>query len=382
VSGKTRIILILVVILSAGFAACHSGDSVAKAAVVDQSQVKVEEAPDTNVMEVENPADFKLVAVSDQQVQDQLHVAGSVTPDVSRTVPVVSMGSGRVIEIKARLGDQVKKGQPLLTISSSDLASAFSDYQKFTADEVLAKRQLDRSQFLFSHGAAPQKDLEAAEDADKKAKVDTATAAERIRLLGGDINHPTSVIELSAPVSGVIVEQNVTGSAGVKSLDNSPNLFTIADLSAVWIIGDVYENDLGKVRLGQQAEVRFNAFPDRVFKGRVSNIGQILDPNTRAAHVRLEIDNPGGVLRPNMFGTVTFFAPGKAMPAVPAAAVLRLHDKSWVFVPDGPKRFKRQEVQPGQVLPGGMQEILSGVKTGDQVVGNALALSTTVESSK
>jgi len=136
------------------------------------------------------------------------------------------------------------------------------------------------------------------------------------------------------------------------------------------------------VRLGQQAEVRFNAFPDRVFKGRVSNIGQILDPNTRAAHVRLEIDNPGGVLRPNMFGTVTFFAPGKAMPAVPAAAVLRLHDKSWVFVPDGPKRFKRQEVQPGQVLPGGMQEILSGVKTGDQVVGNALALSTTVESSK
>jgi cobalt-zinc-cadmium efflux system membrane fusion protein len=380
VSGQTRIILVFVVILSAGAAACRSGDSVAKAAVVDQSQVKVEEAPDTNIIEVERPADFQLVAVSDQQVQDQLHVAGSVTPDVSRTVPVVSMASGRVVEIKARLGDQVKKGQPLLTLNSSDLAAAFSDYQKFGADEVLAKRQLERSQFLYSHGAIAQRDLEAAEDADKKAKVDTATAAERIRLLGGEISHPTSLIELVAPISGVIVEQNVTGAAGVKSLDNSPNLFTIADLSTVWVLGDVYENDLAKVRLGQPAEVRFNAFPDRVFRGRVSNIGQILDANTRAAHVRLEIDNASGILRPNMFGTVTFFAPGKLTPAVPAAAVLRLHDKSWVFVPSGTNRFKRQEVQPGVVLPGGMQEILSGVKSGDRVVGNALALSTTVES--
>ena len=232
-SGKMRVIIVVVVLLVAGVAACRSNDGVAKAAVVDQSQVKVEEAPDTNIIEIEKAADFQLVAVTNQQVQDQLHVAGSVTPDVSRTVPVVSMASGRVVEIKARLGDQVKKGQPLLTLNSSDLAAAFSDYQKFGADEVLAKRQLERSQFLYSHGAIAQRDLEAAEDADKKAKVDTATAAERIRLLGGEISHPTSLIELVAPISGVIVEQNVTGAAGVKSLDNSPNLFTIADLSTV-----------------------------------------------------------------------------------------------------------------------------------------------------
>jgi cobalt-zinc-cadmium efflux system membrane fusion protein len=299
---------------------------------------------------------------------------------VSRTVPVVSMAAGRVVEIKARLGDQVKKGQPLLTLNSPDLAAAFSDFHKFSADEALAKRQLERSQFLYSHGAIAQKDVDVAESADKKARVDTATAAERIRLLGGDAGHPTSLIELTAPVSGVIVEQNVAGTGGVKSLDNSPNLFTIADLSMVWVLGDVYENDLTKVRLGQAAEVRFNAFPDRVFKGRVSNIGQILDANTRAAKVRLEIANASGLLRPNMFGTVTFFAPGRPMPAVPVAAVLRLHDKSWVFVPAGEKRFKRQEVQLGAVLPGAMQEILGGVKRGDQIVGNALALSSTVDS--
>lgn len=370
--------LMLAILLSLGAAACHSGQAATKPAV-DQSQVKVEEAPDTNVIEVEHPADFQLATVADRQVQDQLHVAGSVSPDVSRTVPVVSMGSGRVVEVKARLGDAVKKGQPLLTLTSSDLAAAFSDYQKFGADEALAKRQLERLQYLYSKGAIAQKDLEAAEAATQKAKVDTATSAERIRLLGGSVDHPSSVIELTAPVSGVIVEQNVTGSGGVKSLDNSPNLFTIADLSTVWVLGDVYENDLTQVRLGQSAEVRVNAYPDRVFKGRVSNIAQILDVNTRAAKVRLEIENSGGLLRPNMFGTITFFAAGKSRPAIPTAAILRLHDKSWVYVPDGEKRFKRQEIQPGMTLPNGMQEILAGVKSGDQVVANALALSSTAD---
>ena len=343
--------------------------------VVDPASVKIEEAPDTNLVQVDRPQDFKLVQVTARTVQDQLNVTGAVVPDVNRTVPVVSMASGRVVDIKARLGDSVNKGQPLLTIHSPDLAAAFSDYQKFFADEILSRRQLERAQLLYSRGAIAQKEVQVAEDAEQKAKVDVSTAAERIRIFGGDVNHPTALVEIHAPARGVIVEQNITGAGGVKSLDNSPNLFTIADLSRVWVLCDVYENQLAGIQLGQRAEVRLNAYPVRLFHASISNIGHVLDANTRTAKVRLEIDNPNDLLRPNMFGTITFFSPRRSRAVIPTSAVLRLHDRSWVFVADSPNRFRRQEVQLGSVLPERMQEVIAGVGSGDQVVENALALS-------
>jgi cobalt-zinc-cadmium efflux system membrane fusion protein len=345
----------------------------------DPASVRVEEAPDTNIVQIEHPHDFKLAEVTGRPVQERLNVTGTIAPDVSRTVPVVSLASGRVVQIYVRLGDYVEKGQLMLTINSPDLAGAFSDYQKAVADETLAGRQLDRENLLFSHGAAPQKDVQAAEDTEEKAKVDVRTTAQRIQILGGDADHPTSIIEVRAPVSGVLVEQNVTGAAGVKSLDNSPNLFTIADLSHIWVLCDVFENDLEKVRLGQSAEIRMNAYPERRFYARVSNIGQVLDPNTRAAKVRLELENPNGMLRPNMFGTITFFSDGKVRPVIPATAVLQLHDKSWIFFPAGTRAFRRQEIQLGSPLADGYQEVIAGVKIGDQVVVDALALSAAAE---
>ena len=190
-----------------------------------------------------------------------------VAPDVSRNVPVVSLTGGRVVEVRARLGDEVQKGQLLLTVTSPDMSGAISDYQKFQADENLARTQLERSQILYSHGAVAQKDLQVAEDAYAKARVDTRTAAQRIEILGGDLNHLVPLVEIRAPVSGTIIEQNVTNAAGVKSLDNSPNLFTIADLSHVWVLCDVYENNLSQVHLGDKASVQLNAYPDRRLEG-------------------------------------------------------------------------------------------------------------------
>ena len=131
-------------------------------------------------------------------------------------------------------------------------------------------------------------------------------SVQRVRLLGGDPDHAAAVIQLRAPVSGTIVEQNIAGFEGVRSLDNSPNLFTIADLSEVWALCDVYENDLEAVRVGDPAEIRLNAFPDRVFRGRVSDIARVLDPNTRSAKVRVVLSNPGGLLKPGMYATATF----------------------------------------------------------------------------
>src|SRR6202011_4488933 len=184
-----------------------------------------------------------------------------------------------------------------------DMSGAISDYQKFVADERLARTQLERAQLLYDKGAVAQKDLQVAEDTEQKATVDLQTAAQRIRILGGDINHLTPLIEIRAPVSGTLIEQNVTASGGVKSLDNSPNLFTIADLSRVWVLCDVYENNLQQVKAGDHATVRLNAYPDRPLTARVSNISRVLDTAPRTAKVRLQRENRAGTPRPGLFRT-------------------------------------------------------------------------------
>ncbi|MBI3664913.1 MAG: efflux RND transporter periplasmic adaptor subunit [Acidobacteria bacterium] len=350
------------------------------ASASDPAAVKIEPAPDFNSVEVDHAERFPLVMVEARNTRNELMVNGAVAPDVSRTVPVNSLSGGRVIDIRARLGDDVTKGQLLLRIHSTDLAAAIAEYQKARADELLARKSLERAQLLFSHGATAQKDFEQAEDTQQKAKVDVETAAERIRILGGSEDHLSPVIEVKAPVTGTIIEQNTAAGAGVKSLDNSPNLFTIADLSHVWVLCDVYENNLGQVHWGDFAEVRLNAYPDRPLRGRVSNISRVLDPATRTAKVRLELDNATGLLRPGMFATVTFLSQGsQTRLAIPATAVLRLHDKDWVFRPEGGSKFRRTEVQAGPMMRDGWQQIPSGLEPGDQVVANALQLSSAVE---
>jgi cobalt-zinc-cadmium efflux system membrane fusion protein len=197
-------------------------------------------------------------------------------------------------------------------------------------------------------------------------------------VLGGDVNHPAPVIDIVAPVSGVITDQQVTNAAGVAGL-GSPNPFTISDLSYVWILCDVYENDLGNVHLGETAEIRLNAYPDKVFTGRISNVGPILDPTLRSAKVRIEVRNPG-LMRVGMFVTATFHGQKKEIHStVPATAILHLHDREWVYVAAGGDKFRRVEVTSGNMLPGNMQEIVSGIKPGEKIVQNALVFQNTVE---
>jgi len=339
---------------------------------------KTEITREPGVFTVDHPELFKLVKIETRDLPTVIQANGSVTPDVNRTIHVTSQGSGRVVDLKVRLGDYVNKGQSMLSIYSPDLAAAFSDYQKAVVDEELSKKALDRTEMLFSHGAAAQKDLEQAQDTEQKAKVDVQNAEQHIRILGGDPSRPSSVIELRAPVAGTIVEQNISGFEGVKSLDNSPNLFTIADLSQIWVLCDVYENDLGELHLGDQAEVTFNAFPDRVFHGAVSDISRILDPNLRSAKVRVVLSNPKGELRPGMYAVATFRS-RKLQPRliVAGTAIMRLQDRDWVFRKEDNQRFRQVEVHTIGETPDGMHEIQNGpVHSGDDVVVNALEFST------
>jgi len=338
----------------------------------------VEHESDANAVKIEHPEQFPLATAGKHDAAPELQVTGSVSPDVSRNIPVISLASGRVVDIHARIGDTVTKGQLLMRVQSADISQAFSDYRSAVADETLAKAQFDRSRLLYDKGAVAQKDLEVAQDAAAKARITVENATERLRILGADMNNPSAIVEIHAPVSGVIIEQNVTAAAGVKTLDNSPNLFTIADLSSVWVVCDVYENDLASLHLGEYADIHLSAYPSMVLKGRIDNIGPILDPNLRTAKVRLEVNNPG-MLRLGMFVTATFHGLSKELLAtVPAGAILHLHDRDWVFMPAGSGQFRRVEVTAGNMLPGNIQEIRSGVTPGQQVVANALVLENTV----
>jgi len=340
---------------------------------------QVIQVADMNLITIDakDAAKFPLVTTSQIEAASELTATGSVFPDINREVPVISLANGRVVDIKTRLDDNVRKGQLLLKVQSPDVTSAFNAYLKAANDEQMAKKAYTRAEDLFKHGATSQGQLEQAEDSAKNAQADLTAAEEQLHTLGVDKHHPTSIVNVYAPISGVVVAQNVTNSAAAGvSLSGSATAFTIADLSTVWVVADVFENDISKLQLGQEAKIKFNAFPDRPVTGRISDIGPILDPSIRTAKVRIELRNPG-FLKLGMFATATFTSKAKEVHAVlPAEAVLHLHDRDWVFIPAGGNQFKRTEVHAGNMLSGSRQEILSGIQPGQQVVANALLLET------
>jgi cobalt-zinc-cadmium efflux system membrane fusion protein len=365
----------LAVILNAILAGC---DQRAKAdpKIQETPAAVVEHVHDADFVNVAHPERFPLATAFPHAMTSELNVTGVVSADVSRSVPVISVASGRILEIHARLGDTVTKGQLLMRVQSADLADAFSDYRQAVADKRLAVAQLKRSKILFDQGAIAQKDLEVVQETEEKADVVVETTSDRLRVLGADKDHPTAVVDIAAPVSGVVTDQQVTAASGTQGLA-SPNAFTISDLSHVWILCDVYENDLSLVHVGEAAEIHLNAYPSVVLKGRIGNIGYVLDPNIRTAKVRIEVENPG-LLRLGMFARATFRAQQKEIHSiVPASAILHLHDRDWVYILTGGSTFRRVEVRSGQMISSGRQEIVAGIRPGDRVVADALLLEST-----
>ncbi|MBV9303759.1 MAG: efflux RND transporter periplasmic adaptor subunit [Acidobacteriaceae bacterium] len=351
---------------------CRSSGKVDES-VAAPPPARVEEEPDVNLIQVDQPERFTFVKAGRREELPELHATGVVSPDVEKSIPVISLASGRVVGIYAKLGDDVKKGQLLLKVLSNDIAAGFQNYNQAKADEVLAQKQLERAKLLYEHGAISLNDFQVAEDTEEKAKVSLETAAQQLRTMGADPKHNDPVVNIYAPSDGTIIEQNVVLSASVHTPDNQPNLFTIANLARVWILADVYENDIPMVKLGDVADVVLNAYPDRKFQGRVTNIGRVLDPNLRTAKVRIELANPG-IMRAGMFVTATFYGQhGRIYSTVPASAVLHLHDRDWVFIPAGGGKFRRIEISGGKIT-NGTQDVMSGLLPGQEVVNDALAL--------
>jgi membrane fusion protein, heavy metal efflux system len=336
---------------------------------------------DMSLVSVDKPEQFPLVAADQTEAPSQLNVTGAVFPDVSSEVPVITLANGRVVNLKTRLDDNVKKGQFLFSVQSPDISNAFDAYLKAVNDEQMNNKAYVRAQDLFKHGAISQGMLEQAEDAERDAKADLTAADEQLKIFGVDKDHPSPVVNVYAPISGVIIGQNVTNAAAAGvTLSGSATAFTIADLSHVWILCDVYENDIPKLTLGQEAKIKLLAYPDKPLTGHIGDIGPVLDPSIRTAKVRIEIPNPQGILRLGMFVNATFESKTKKeFAVVPADAVLHLHDRDWVFIPAGDKKFKRVEVHAGDMLPGNRQALLAGINPGQQVVSNVLQLEATLE---
>jgi cobalt-zinc-cadmium efflux system membrane fusion protein len=266
-------------------------------------------------------------------------------------------------------------------VQSPDITNAFDAYLKASNDELLAKKTLDRTKDLYDHGAVPLSSLEQAQDAEGDATADLTASEQQLDTLGVKKDQPSSIVNVYAPISGVIVAQNVTNAAAAGvTYSGSATAFTIADLSVVWILCDVYENDLPKLHLGHSAQVRISAYPDKILTGTVSDIGPVLDPTLRTAKVRIEVPNPGNLLRLGMFVTATLESRTRQVHAVvPASAILHLHDRDWVFVAADHTLLQRIEVSAGDMISGGREVILNGILPGQQVVADVLALEEALE---
>jgi cobalt-zinc-cadmium efflux system membrane fusion protein len=341
----------------------------------------VQQDANPSVIQVKNPQAFPLYTATSYQAPNSIQVTGTINPDVSRTVPVISIASGRVVDIHARIGDFVHKGQLLMEVQSTDVSGAFSNYLKALNDERLTQVQLDRAKLLHDKGAIPTSQLEIAQNAEDDAKAALTAAIEQLKVLGLDPAHPAATVKVYAPASGYIIAQNVTNAAAAGvTYGGSSNAFTIADLSHVWVICDVYENQLAEVKLGEKAVIHLAAYPDRTFTGTISDIGAVLDPTIRTAKVRVEVNNPGTIMRVGMFASATLYSRSEqSHPVVPSAAILHLHDRDSVYVPASQGSFRRVEVVAGDMLPNNMQEIKSGLQVGQQVVASALTLQNAVD---
>ena len=353
-----------------------------KAAEAPGPAPTVVESGDTGNVQVEHPNLFQLVSAVDRSVTSQLNVTGAVSPDVSREIPVLSLANGRVIALHVTLGQTVRKGQLVMDVQSPDVSTAFATYLKAVSDEHLARVTLERDKLLFDKGAIAQTQLEAAQNAEDDATAGLRAAEEQLRILGVDRNHPSDIVHIYAPSSGIVISQNVTaaGAAGINYAGPNGSLL-IADLTHVWVICDVYENDLSTIHLGQHADIRINAYPGKVFSGTISDIGAVLDPSLRTGKVRIQVPNPGTQLRIGMFATATLLG-GHAAPtiAVPGTAILHLHDREYVYTPGSAQgQFRRVLIKSGRSLDGNMTEVLAGLRPGQQVVSNALDLQNTAD---
>src|SRR5262249_17244424 len=315
----------------------------------------------------EQPQDapIRYVKVAQQQVPETLELAAKVQPDPTKIVRIFPPASGRVIAIAVKPGEHVRRGETVAILSSSDIATAQSDFAKANIEAERATRTMDREKMLFEHGAAAEKDYIEAKAQAEAARAELVRTKQHLELLNVSPSATTDRVTLVAPAAGVVTDVNAAPGEFSKSLESANPLITIADLNTVWIVGEVYEKDLAKVSRGKQVTITMPAYPGRQWTGRIDSLSGTLDPTTRTLRVRVVLANPNEQLKPEMFGTIRVNIGTHQALVVPAAAIIREGGNTTVFVKTGAAPQQR-DVTVGQAVDGQV-EIVSGLQVGEEV---------------
>ena len=355
------------------------------------------------------PAD--VILINDQQLQQistdvvkerlvsiDRKATGKIAFNEERLTPVFTPFSGRIVELLANKGDNVTTGQPLATIESPDFVSSQNDLASARSDSAKANIALNtaqvaeqRAERLHDQEALSTKDLQQAEadlaraqDDVRRSQAAVAVAENRLRLFGREPQELERVdprVVMRAPISGTIVDRKIGPGQYVKP-DMPDPLFLISDLTTLWVLVDVFESDVAAVRLNMPVEVSVAAYPDRVFPARISFISPTVDPTTRTVRVRCLVSNQNGLLKPDMFATVKIAsAAQQGMPIVPASAVVAEGNDSFVFVAEGPSRFRRRSIRVGREVESGLI-VDSGIHQGEVIASRGALLLNELSKSK
>jgi cobalt-zinc-cadmium efflux system membrane fusion protein len=327
-------------------------------------------------------AKIEVRAVQNQEVDDTILTAGTISLDDQRTGHVFSPVTGRVVTIVAQLGQRVHKGDPLAIVESPDLGNAVSDVHKAEADLIAAEHDVRRKKELFAQKAGPAADLEASEDNYRRCKAELERAQQKEFLLrNGNATMVTQTYTLPAPLDGEVLLRNINPGVEVQgqySGGATVELFTIGELDRVWLLGDLYEMDMARVHVGAPATVTVVAFPGKTFKGTVDWVSGALDPNTRTAKVRCTFDNSERLLRPMMYATMEISVDRESALAIPRNSLLRLGDDKVVFIEvgegDGRVRFKQVSVDVDEGESSPWLVVNKGLQTGQKLVVNGAIL--------
>jgi cobalt-zinc-cadmium efflux system membrane fusion protein len=325
---------------------------------------------------------IKMSTIGENDVGTQVTTSGRITFDDLKVSHVFSPVTGRITQIFAQPGQRVKKGDPLAEIESPDVGVASSDFDKARADLDAAQHELNRQKELYEAHAAAQRDYEQAENNEKKARAEFQRAQQKTKLLRSSGDAVSQGYALRALIDGEVIARNVNPGAEVQGQyggGTAVELFTIGELDTVWVIADLFEMDLSRVKVGAEVDVKVVAYPDKSFNGTVDWVADALDPATRSAKVRCRVQNPDRLLKPEMFATVILSAQGHKVLSVPRNAVLHLGEKTVVFVqsgiaPTGELRFERRPVMVDEDESGDELPVLHGLKVGDRIVTDGAIL--------
>jgi cobalt-zinc-cadmium efflux system membrane fusion protein len=328
-------------------------------------------------------ARLEIAPVQKRLVSDTIVTSGRVSFDDLHVSHVFSPVTGKVSKISAKTGQRVKKGDPLVYIDSPDVGVASAELNEAIADEAAARHEFDRQSELYASHAGSRREYEAAQDAYAKARAELERTRQKTRLLRGNPGDAVSQnFVLRAPIEGEVLVRNVTPGMEVQGQYGggaSGELFTIGELDPIWLLSEVYEVDMPRVKPNAHVEAQLVAYPGKQFVGQVDWISQMLDPATRTARVRAVVPNSNRELKPEMYATVTISVPGESTLAVPRGAVLHFGETTLVFVqlstaPDGRLRFERRPVTVDEDISGDFMPVLHGLAEGDQVVTSGAIL--------